>query len=161
MWTLDRQIRLSATYNPKTNLFAVERPSAQLLLKMASIINAEDSAADDAATFKTTVEFNEGDTQGIVDAFKQYAQDTRPQGLSEWNVSVEDDKVVVRLATEDEDSDPAKAAQEIPCKFLSIFHGWTGAQYKKLTFEAPRTDGEYLDLDARLHEPQFTPYRTA
>lgn len=158
-WTLDKQLRLAATYNPTTNLFSVERPSAELLLKMAYIASAQDDATGDEDAFKAIVEFNEA--QGIVDEFKQYAQETRPQGLLEWDVKVEDDKVVVRLATEDEDSDPAKAAQKIPSKFLSIFHGWTGAQYKKLTFEAPRTDGEYLDLDARLHEPQFTPYRTA
>ncbi|EIW62565.1 uncharacterized protein TRAVEDRAFT_68951 [Trametes versicolor FP-101664 SS1] len=138
-WALDSQLRLSATYNPTTNLFAVERPSAQLLLKMASIINADD-AAGDATVFKTTVEFNEADTQGVVEAFKQYAQDVRPHGLSEWDVSVEDDKVVMRLAMEDEGNDPAEAAREIPYKFLSILHGWTGPQYKKLTFEAPHAD---------------------
>ncbi|KAH9851379.1 hypothetical protein C2E23DRAFT_886558 [Lenzites betulinus] len=140
-WSLDGQLRLGATYNPETNLFKVERPSTPLLMKMAQLINSQDrKAVRDASAFKATLEFNDEDVQtGVVKTFENYAKDARPDGLVEWDVSTEDNAVVVRLAIEGHGEGPVAVAEKSPYRFLSILHGWTGAQYKRLTFETPES----------------------
>ncbi|KAI0373501.1 hypothetical protein BV20DRAFT_962666 [Pilatotrama ljubarskyi] len=140
-WSLDGLFQLSSTYHPQTKRFAVERPSASLLLKMAKIISkqSKDAARADGAAIKASLEFNEQDAQaGAVEAFKEYVEDARPDGLSEWNVSANGNVVQVQVALEGDDVDLGKATRKIPYKYLSVLHGWTGAQYKKLTFEAPQ-----------------------
>ncbi|KAI0824050.1 hypothetical protein BC628DRAFT_475719 [Trametes gibbosa] len=150
-WTLDGQLRLAATYHPETNLFKVERPSPPLLLKMAHLFNTQGRHAHGhASSFKAVLEFNAEDVQaGAVQTFEEYAKDARPSGLEEWNISTEDDAVVVHLAIEGHGEDPVAAAAKNPYKFLSILHGWTGAQYKRLTFEAPEASRKFT-LTGRL-----------
>ncbi|KAI0816038.1 hypothetical protein BC628DRAFT_1152579 [Trametes gibbosa] len=140
VWSIDRQLRLAATYYPETNRFEVETPSAPLLLKMASLINEQSLTVDDdffPLVFKATLEFHDADVQdGVPDAFAAYAETARPDGLTEWDVSTENGKVVVQLAL-DSQTDDGNVAQNTLSKFMGILHDWTGAQYKKLTFEAP------------------------
>ncbi|KAI0824074.1 hypothetical protein BC628DRAFT_477441 [Trametes gibbosa] len=137
-WALDGQLRLAATFHPQTNLFEVEKPSPPLLLKMASLINSQKAASGYPSAFKVTLEFNDADVQaGVVQTFEDYAKGARPDGLRVWNVSTDDSAVVVYLAIQHDDDAPAAAAKKIPYTFLGILHGWTGAQYTKLTFEAP------------------------
>ncbi|KAH9851343.1 hypothetical protein C2E23DRAFT_886540 [Lenzites betulinus] len=143
-WLLDHQLRLAATYDPQTNLFAAEKPSQPLLRKMASFINDRSLIGYTDTAFKATVEFSEADVEaGVPQAFADYAKGARPSGLEQWGVSTEHSAVVVRLALEEDYEDATGAEKtETPNAFLSIIPGWTGAAYKKLTFEAPETAGE-------------------
>ncbi|KAI0633775.1 hypothetical protein C8Q77DRAFT_1057157 [Trametes polyzona] len=152
-WTLDGQLRLASTYNPTTNLFAVQRPSAGLLAKIGQLLNAASTnpsgvptglgaSPTDNTAFTATITFDDANT---VNSFAAYAQSARPHGLSTWDVSAQGSAVVVQLAISEEDAQPdlQDATRKIPYKFLSILHGWTGAQYKTLTFAVPGAHGAY------------------
>ncbi|KAH9851345.1 hypothetical protein C2E23DRAFT_733124 [Lenzites betulinus] len=144
-WSLDGQLRLAATFDPQTNLFEVEKPSPPLLLKMASLLNSQNKAIGDTSAFKATLEFSDAEVQaGVVQTFEEYAKGARPDGLEEWNVSSQGDAVVAYLKIDGDDNASAAATKRVPYKFLSILNGWTGAQYTKLTFEAPETNGKFL-----------------